>query len=408
MSSTVLLIMLVVVWLFVLGPLVINSRDQIRRTNDALGQTRVLHRGGSAAKARRRRLGPLPGEQVGTVDATIDEDERIADDVFEDDDEVRYVRGGRCAYAQASSVERVAEADLRDEYDTDDIVDVDIVDDYDDELAYDEPSEDELAATAGYGIYENSTDYLVVADEDGQPLSADAAPLWTVAESDEADAVAELDTDESAADLEDLQDTDDAATSVDAQADVEDDAVATDDSDAELLESEYDEEAEGAEAVVEDELSDADLAFAEKRRGRGGFDPEADRRYTTSRYQRRQRTLLGLVGVTLAAVLVAFFSPVWAWAIPAVTGLITVAYVVMLRQVTLAERELRRRRIQQMRRARLGVETSLQREFDVTPAHLRRPGAVVVEVDDEDPIFDALDDYEAPYGYVDQSYYRSA
>ena len=47
MSSSLLIILLVVVWLFVLAPMLIRSRNPIRRTGDALAQTRTLYSGGS-------------------------------------------------------------------------------------------------------------------------------------------------------------------------------------------------------------------------------------------------------------------------------------------------------------------------------------------------------------------------
>jgi hypothetical protein len=37
------------------------------------------------------------------------------------------------------------------------------------------------------------------------------------------------------------------------------------------------------------------------------------------------------------------------------------------------------------------VENTDDREFDVVPSRLRRPGSVVLEIDDEDPIFEHLD-----------------
>ena len=37
------------------------------------------------------------------------------------------------------------------------------------------------------------------------------------------------------------------------------------------------------------------------------------------------------------------------------------------------------------------MENTDDREFDVVPSRLRRPGSVVLEIDDEDPIFEHLD-----------------
>ena len=50
-----------------------------------------------------------------------------------------------------------------------------------------------------------------------------------------------------------------------------------------------------------------------------------------------------------------------------------------------------RRRAQRIARSRLGVENTADPEFDVTPARLRRPGAAVLEIDDEDPEFEHLE-----------------
>jgi len=43
----------------------------------------------------------------------------------------------------------------------------------------------------------------------------------------------------------------------------------------------------------------------------------------------------------------------------------------------------------------VGVENTYDRDYDVVPSRLRRPGAAVLEIDDEDPIFEHLD--YAPY-----------
>ena len=66
-------------------------------------------------------------------------------------------------------------------------------------------------------------------------------------------------------------------------------------------------------------------------------------------------------------------------------------YLSYLRRQTRIEEKVRRRRTQRMARARLGVENTYDREYEVVPSRLRRPGAVVLEIDDEDPIFEHLD-----------------
>jgi len=80
-----------------------------------------------------------------------------------------------------------------------------------------------------------------------------------------------------------------------------------------------------------------------------------------------------------------------AWWVCGSATAFTLLYLVYLRRQTRIEERVRRRRMQRMARARLGVENTYDREYDVVPSRLRRPGAVVLEIDDEDPIFEHLD-----------------
>ena len=83
-------------------------------------------------------------------------------------------------------------------------------------------------------------------------------------------------------------------------------------------------------------------------------------------------------------------APVGWWVCGSV-GAVTVLYLAYLRRQTRIEERLRRRRAQRIARSRLGVENTDDHEFDVVPSRLRRPGSVVLEIDDEDPIFEHLD-----------------
>ena len=90
-----------------------------------------------------------------------------------------------------------------------------------------------------------------------------------------------------------------------------------------------------------------------------------------------------------------------AWWVCGGATAVTVLYLAYLRRQTRIEEKVRRRRTQRMARARLGVENTHDRDYDVVPSRLRRPGAVVLEIDDEDPIFEHLD-YAVPmrnYGW---------
>ena len=69
----------------------------------------------------------------------------------------------------------------------------------------------------------------------------------------------------------------------------------------------------------------------------------------------------------------------------------TLLYLGYLRRQTRIEERVRRRRVQRAARSRLGVENTEDRDLDLLPPRLRRPGAVVLEIDDEDPIFEHLE-----------------
>ena len=54
MNSSILWIFLIAAWLFILLPMVLRGRPEVKKTTEAVANTRLLHRGGSAAAARRR------------------------------------------------------------------------------------------------------------------------------------------------------------------------------------------------------------------------------------------------------------------------------------------------------------------------------------------------------------------
>ena len=146
-------------------------------------------------------------------------------------------------------------------------------------------------------------------------------------------------------------------------------------------------------AAPEVELTDADLDFAERRRGRGAYDPMADRQAAEQRAHARQRTALILVGLSVVAVVLALLTVPAVWWFAGGSVLLLAAYLTYLRRQVKLEESLRRRRIERLRRARLGVESREDDELSIVPPRLRRPGAVVLEIDDEDPAFDVLDTY---------------
>ena len=56
MSSSLLIVLIVVLWLAVLAPLLLRNQGPVRRTSKALKETRVLYRGGSGSVASSGRL----------------------------------------------------------------------------------------------------------------------------------------------------------------------------------------------------------------------------------------------------------------------------------------------------------------------------------------------------------------
>ena len=87
------------------------------------------------------------------------------------------------------------------------------------------------------------------------------------------------------------------------------------------------------------------------------------------------------------------------WYVCGGTGAVTLLYLGYLRRQTRIEERVRRRRVQRAARSRLGVENTEDRDLDLVPSRLRRPGAVVLEIDDEDPVFEHLDYAPSAHGY---------
>lgn len=420
MSSSLLLVLIVVVWLFVLAPLVVNTREPIRRTSEGLGRTRLLHRGGESVPARRRR--PALSER----DIRRGEDD--ADDSLEtvdaeyaapaDEDSILIDDTGRAPADEAPPA--VVEGDVVYELEAGDTA---LADGAEPGTRADGAGAGEIPAIAagesdgGTGVpgvpgvaadsardedaraYLTPEDFLLVDDE---PVARTADAAEAVEASDaaaDADADADADTDadtdadrEATAEFGDEADEadefgDDSDREIDGEIDREIDGEIDHDIDGEI------DGETGAAAVaargddeVSDELTDDDLEFAQRRRGRGGFDPEADARYAETRYARRRRSVGSLAALIAVSVAIGLLVGGWTWWLPLAGVGLMALYLVYLRRTVIAENELRARRIRRMKMARLGVRNREDEELGI-PERLRRPGAVVVELDDEDPDF---------------------
>jgi hypothetical protein len=152
-------------------------------------------------------------------------------------------------------------------------------------------------------------------------------------------------------------------------------------------EYEYVDDSSGLEAPSDADLQIAESISAARRRRAEARSSTIDAR----KYKFRKRMLTVLALATIASAAAAFTVAPAAWWACGSIGAITVLYLAYLRRQTRIEERLRRRRAQRLARSRLGVENTDDREFDVVPSRLRRPGSVVLEIDDEDPIFEHLD-----------------
>jgi hypothetical protein len=307
--QSLLWISLVVLWLFVLVPMLISKRDAVRRTSDVALATRVLNTGAAAARLLKRK-GPAAGHRS-------DPDWQPEQDEYQDLDDDRDE-----ADAQEAEVEEAPAVD-------------------------DEPENPDVAVV-------DESVVAASADEQAEPASEDQTE--------------------------------------DHQAVVENDDVDQEDGG----QYEYVDDTSGI-AVAEEPAMMAAPAASRRHR----YESDTAAAVGARKYAFRKRVLtmmaLTLVGSAATAFLV---TPTAWWFCGSAAGL-TVLYLGYLRRQTRIEERLRRRRMQRMARSRLGVENTHDRDFDVVPARLRRPGAVVLEIDDEDPIFEHLDyaPYAREYGW---------
>jgi hypothetical protein len=319
--QSLLWISLVVLWLFVLVPMLVSKREAVRRTSDVALATRVLN--GGAGSRLLRRGGPAAGHRSDphwkpedSADDDLDDAEHAEDDTVD----LSAARPVSMKVAVAEDVEPAEPAEP-------DVLDVDVI-------------EDSAALPAGTSA------------EVAEPTAED-----------EAEPVAEAEED-------------------DATEDERDDRY------------EYVDDSSGLEPEGDsDEAEDADprgyVAPGSSRRRR--FDTKTAAAVSARKYAFRKRVLMVMAAVLIGSAAAAFEVTPSAWWVCGTATAVTMLYLIYLRRQTRIEERVRRRRMQRMARARLGVENAYDRDYDVVPSRLRRPGAVVLEIDDEDPIFEHLD-----------------
>ncbi|GAB2560988.1 divisome protein SepX/GlpR [Nocardia heshunensis] len=325
MPNSILWIGLVVLWVFVLFPMLANRHPRIRQHTDAALSTRVLHRGGAERSAKK---GPATGHDT-------------------DPDYVPVRR--KLQHPSEDPEDRMTRSD------------------------------DSVAASD-----EKEVDTEVLAGEAQATTEAAAPEAEAVAVAAEPEASPESDSETAESEPE-------AAQPAAAAADPEPAAPQRVRMPA-LLEPE-------PELAPEPESDSDDEDFVPSRRGRGGFDPEADAAARAARYTFRQRAVLGLVLSTLILAAAGFAITSLLWVLCGLSAAGLVGYLGYLRRQVRIEADIRRRRAARTVRKRLDAEDEApardrpRPDREQTRTQLRR--AVLVEPDDEDPLFEHLELFDA-------------
>ncbi len=390
--QSLLWISLVVLWLFVLVPMLISKRDSVRRTSDVALATRVLNSGRNAQRLRR---GPAAGHHSDPHwQPTADHLDEDLDEDLEDEApaEVRvHATVQRTVVVAAASVETPEP----------DYLDVDIVDEDSGALPVGAMAEAAQAEAAPEEVgepeleLEFETEPEAESEPEPEPVAVDEPveePIEELVE--EFDAVeSEAQTERIAVDLDEAEEPE----PVQEAEDPEDFA----DDEYEYVADETGLEPEAEDEPVEEDQSEARVASLGATRQRR-FESKKAAEISARKFRFRKRVLALLAATLLFSAGAAFLVTPSAWWVCGTAGTLTVLYLAYLRRQTRIEEQLRRRRAQRMARSRLGVENTDDHKLDVVPARLRRPGAVVLDIDDEDPIFEHL--AYASYGSMSREY----
>jgi hypothetical protein len=372
--QSLLWISLVVLWLFVLVPMLISKRESVRRTSDVALATRVLNGGRNAQRLRR---GPAAGHNS-------DPHWRPApDDLDEELEETEPTRPPRRAVVVAAAVTEPAEPDY---------LDVDIVE------------EDSGALPMG-SVTADVEDIEHVTEQVTEQVAGEVAEQVAEQVAEEVADDSDPQTDQLPLDLEPTEPTEptdeveETADEITESAEaVDEDDTAEDQADLAAHEYEYVADSSGlepeAESDDETESGSADdgapvtsLGASRQRRRESTTAAKVSER----KYKFRKRVLAVFALILVASAAAAFLVTPTAWWVCGTAATLTLLYLAYLRRQTRIEEQLRRRRAQRLKRSRLGVENTDDHKLDVVPARLRRPGAAVLDIDDEDPIFEHLE-----------------
>ena len=168
----------------------------------------------------------------------------------------------------------------------------------------------------------------------------------------------------------------------------------------EVDEDEWTAHAAAAPAPAFAEVDDEQLRPVPHRPGRGGFDPEAAEATRAYRYQQRRRVTLILLVATVAFTGAAFLLINWLWLGAAISLALLVGYLAYLRRQVRIEAAIRQKRMERLQRSR-----QIRPEYRRAPQRVRAgmsavaPGRTMVDLDDDDPGFDDLEEFNEPMTY---------
>lgn len=359
--QSLLWISLVVLWLFVLVPMLINKRETVRRTSDVALATRVLN-GGVRARLRRR-SGPAAGHRHDPLwsgdgsdldDYNDHETEDYEEAVREAVQEARVRSHTRTVTVVATVTESTTSS--ADEANTAPVyLDVDVVE------------EDSGALPVGGAVQEGLFD----SPAEEAPVVAFAPESAPVADDADVDVASEIEPEQ-----------------------VVEEPAADD-------EYEYVDDTSGLDAA--DDADDAQSVVTPHSSRRRRMESSATAAAVSARkYRFRKRVLTALAAVMVLTAVLSFTVSSGLWWACGTTATVTILYLAYLRRQTRIEEQVRRRRLRRMARSGASGEAgeggdSLAerrggRNADDVGARLRRPGAVVLDIDDEDPVFEHLDE----------------
>lgn len=370
--QSLLWISLVVLWLFVLVPMLISKRDSVRRTSDVALATRVLNSGRNAQRLRR---GPAAGHHSDPHWQPADDDlDENLDDELDEEEAPAEVR------VHATVQRTVVVAAVSVETPEPDYLDVDVVDEDSGALPVAKVAEPEEPAEP-----ELELEFETAPEPQAQAEPEPEVEPEPVAVEDPAEAPepveSEAQTERIPVDLDETEESEgDAADGAEDPEDLTDD------------EYEYVDDSSGLEPEAEDEPLEeaAEPVSTSSATRQRRFESKTAAEVSARKFLFRKRVLAVLSATILFSAAAALLVTPSAWWVCGGAGTLTVLYLAYLRRQTRIEEQLRRRRAQRMARSRLGVENTDDHKLDVVPARLRRPGAVVLDIDDEDPIFEHL------------------